>query len=62
MPVMSEYENLTKDELNLADHYFETGNFEGLSKFQVLSAKRGGVIDHNPDQSTILSSHTVKNK
>jgi hypothetical protein len=62
MPAMSEYKNLTKDELELADHYFETGNFAELAKFQVLSAKRGGDVNHNPDESTILSTHTIKNQ
>ena len=29
---MPEYENLTKEELEFADHYFESGNFEGMAR------------------------------
>ena len=59
---MPEYENLTKDELKLADHYFESGNFQDLAKLQKLSAKRGGQTTSNISTHTILKTHTKKTK
>lgn len=56
---MPEYKNLTESELELADHYFETGNFNALATLQELSASRSGksikVSAHK-----VLEQHTVK--
>jgi hypothetical protein len=58
---MPEYENLNKDELALADHYFETGNFADLAKLQKLSAERGGQPTNSISANTILNTHTIRN-
>lgn len=58
---MPEYENLTKDELEFADHYFESGNFNALAKLQKISAERGNKPTGNISAHTILKSHTIKN-
>lgn len=57
---MPEYENLTKEELEFADHYFESGNFEGLAKMQKLSAERAGKGTKHISPNTVLSDHIVK--
>lgn len=57
---MSEYENLTKSELEMADHYFESGNFDGLANMQKLSAERAGISTKNISSNTVLSDHIVK--
>ena len=57
---MPEYKNLDESELEIADHYFETGNFDALAKLQELSASRSGKsIKVTPQM--ILEQHTVKN-
>lgn len=56
---MPEYKNLTASELEWADHYFETGNFDSLAKLQELSASRSGKnIKVSPHM--VLEQHTVK--
>ncbi len=37
-----DYRNLTKSELEIADHYFESGNFSELQRMKELSASRVG--------------------
>ena len=39
---LPEYKNLTEDELSMADHYAEIGDFGALRGFQRLSAEREG--------------------
>ena len=40
MAVQEAYKNLTPDELEWADHYFESGNDTGLAKLRELSQSR----------------------
>lgn len=37
---LPEYRKLNADELEMADHYAETGNFSGLRRMQAISASR----------------------
>lgn len=56
---MPQYKNLNKSELEMADHYFETGNFNALATLQELSASRSGKnIKVSPHM--VLEQHTVK--
>ena len=56
---MKEYENLTEDELEWADHCFESGNFDGLAKMQKVSAERAGKSTGHINSNTMLTCHTV---
>ena len=44
---LPEYQNLTQEELELADHYAESGNTAGLRAMQRKSAARGGHSTNN---------------
>jgi hypothetical protein len=57
---MEEYNHLTKDELEWADHCFDSGNFEGLAKMQKISAERAGKSTSHINSYSILTSHTIK--
>ena len=46
---LSEYENLTEDELVWADHYAETGNTAGLNQYRKLSASRDAKPEEEED-------------
>jgi hypothetical protein len=46
------FENLSKSELKLADHYAETGNTAGLRQMLEKSAKRAG---RSPDRRQMLN-------
>ena len=53
---LPEYQNLTQDELEWADHLAETGNFSGLRRMQELSASRGnGRIPNTQSSRDVLA-------
>lgn len=57
---MDQYKNLTQEELEWADHCFESGNFEQLAKLQEISASRSG-RNIRVSPSTILEQHIKRN-
>ena len=46
------YRNLSQGELDMADHYAETGNCAGLRRMQELSASKEGRMARQVDQET----------